>query len=299
VVAADEVWRLQNGSDAECRFFQAAARGGHYGERNSTQQGIYVLAPSGKLLGSKNSNRASAILALMKDGLAQWDKLTDAERHLPDDVRVRPGRRAEDRFPADGLALRITSRDLFGLSDPGDLSRMRWNHDFAWFGPTETRRWLPETVRVGHVFAVDAVQRLARLHLLDNVRGQTSPFDDDEVLEATLIAKVTAVRDTQIDLQLRGRTVARHVAREGQEHDWDFGVRTTLAGHATIERASGRPSALELVGLGHRWGRTRFNDRARNQQPTPIGFALTLTPATPRGRMIPAFLFRYPAGWDR
>jgi len=47
VPVTDEVWRLQRGTDPECRFFQSFADRGHYRGGGGTRQGIYVVTPGG------------------------------------------------------------------------------------------------------------------------------------------------------------------------------------------------------------------------------------------------------------
>lgn len=137
VCAADEVWRLQTGTDAECRFFQAVAEQGHYGGRpGTTRQGIYVLTPGGVLLGSRNHNRAEVIAALLRESLERWHDLPPEQRRLPADHPVRPESRHEDRFPADGLVLTVITRDLARLDDP-TLPPGPWNRDHAWFTAAE------------------------------------------------------------------------------------------------------------------------------------------------------------------
>ena len=58
VAVADEVGRLQRGTDAESKLFQGFCEQGHYGGRTqptNTRQGIYAIAPSGRFLASINS----------------------------------------------------------------------------------------------------------------------------------------------------------------------------------------------------------------------------------------------------
>ena len=60
------------------------------------------------------------------------------------------------------------------------------------------------------------VERLARLHLLDNVRGQTSPFPAQAIEDATLTSRVMAVAGDVVCLRLEGRTKAV------QKGDWSI-----------------------------------------------------------------------------
>ena len=103
--AADEVWRLQRGSDADCRFFQRAVNSGELITDKGSRQGIWVIAPSGKLLARINSNNADKVLAMLARGLEAWGELPVAERRLAKDAELDPSFRWEDNHPANGLVL--------------------------------------------------------------------------------------------------------------------------------------------------------------------------------------------------
>ena len=106
---------------------------GHYGGRPGSRQGIYVCSPNGKFLASINSNSADRVLEMMKRGLAAWNNLPDAERHLTADSTIKPRHRWEDSFPADGLVLNMITRDLPETCDPIQPCDVQWNQDAVWF----------------------------------------------------------------------------------------------------------------------------------------------------------------------
>ena len=87
VPAADEVWRLQNGDDFECRLFQRFSEEGHYREHATTRQGIYVASPSGRFLGSTNSRIPARIAAMLRESLERWAELPPESRGLNDAER--------------------------------------------------------------------------------------------------------------------------------------------------------------------------------------------------------------------
>src|SRR4051794_5955798 len=105
---------LKTGTDPECRLFQKFAELGHYRQPGATRQGTYCVSPSGVLLGSVNSNDPKRIVDLLEKSLAKWETLTREERLLPIDPRKRLAeiRRPERHYPADGLVLSVTSRDM-------------------------------------------------------------------------------------------------------------------------------------------------------------------------------------------
>ena len=62
------------------------------------------------------------------------------------------------------------------------------NQDYAWFRESEARAFLPEQPIKGAKRKVkrDLVERLARFHFVDLVRGHTSPFPQKAVERADL-----------------------------------------------------------------------------------------------------------------
>jgi len=297
------VWRLQRGNDAESQFFQRSVNGGELITDEGTRQGIWVIAPSGKLLSHVNSNQPERVLAMLRQGLAAWDGLDAEQRRLPQDARLTPEHRWEHSYPVDGLVLERIARDLphEGRS-PAALER--WNRDFVWFSAQEARRWLPEKIEVGaqHVLPADLALRLARFHLVDNVRGQTLPYAEQEVAVAEIRCRVLAVADGRARVEFSGRTCAAADGPwlQGQslwtpKQTHPHGIETRLLGHASFDFDASAFEAFELLGLGWRTGRTVMNGRGRDASPGPIGFHLQLAP--PGLRVAPTFVAVYGADW--
>lgn len=298
VPAADEVFRMQNlktGTDPECRLFQKFAELGHYRRPGTTRQGTYCATPSGILLGSMNSNDPKRIADLLEKSLAKWETLKREERLLPTDPRKQLAeiKRPERHYPEDGLALNVTSRDMPRGADktparPG-WRELAWNQDFAWFTKGEAKQFVASEAKVGkkHDLPLALVQRIACVHLIDNVRGQTSPFEVSQVKKARLSTEVTAVEGDVVSLRLEGET---HTTMEGRR---DHGLDVRLLGKATYDRAKDRFLTFELVAVGSRWGSTQLNGRRGDTDTAPIGILFTLAADSPCERIAPAFL-RHP-----
>lgn len=301
VCAADEVWRLQRGSEADCVFFQRAVNGGERITDPGTRQGTYVFAPNGALLGRLNARAPDAVRAQLEAALALFEVLPAAARRLPEGVELAPAHRWEDSFPADGLVLVRTARDLSAEGLAGERPAT-WNRDYAWFARAEVaamvqglepgeRRELPLLAR-----------RLARFHLVDNVRGQTIPYAPAEIRRAELVATVEARAGDELVLALEG---ASEAVAEGPwllgENLWTprgehpHGIDCVLRGRAVVDVASGRFTTFELVALARRFGLTENNARRRDPAPSRIAFHLTLAPDGPR--VAPAFVALYDAPW--
>jgi hypothetical protein len=295
VPAADEVYRMQNlktGTDPECRLFQKFAELGHYRRPGTSRQGTYCVSPSGVLLGSINSNDPKRVFDLLEKSLARWETLSRAERLLPTDPKKQLAeiRRPERHYPEDGLVLTVNSRDMPRDADRpkaarADWRETAWNQDFAWFTRAEARQFLPAEPKVGakQEIPVPVIHRIACAHLIDNVRGQTSPFDESQIKKARLTAEVTAVDANTVSLRLEGET---STAVDGpRQHSLDM----RLLGTANFDRTKGRFVAFELVAVGVRAGRTQLNGRRGDTDPAPIGILFTLAGDGPCERIAPAF----------
>jgi len=308
VCAADEIWRLQRGSDADCVFFQRMVNEGERITDLGTRQGLWICAAGGRVLARVNTRDVPAVLATLERALVDWEGLAEGERVLPEDAGLEPEHRWEMSFPADGLALEATARDLSGPLEvaPGpDAPRSPyWNRDYVWFSAEELARSLPPAELVpGSALELPLVaRRLARFHLVDNVRGQTLPFAAEELVEARLEARVAARVGSQIVLSLRGET---HAASDGDwllgDSTWEpdetlaHGVRCSLVGEAVWDLEAGALTRFDLLALGERWGRTDHNGRRGSEEASPIGFHLGLAP--PGVRLAPAFVSVYDAPW--
>jgi hypothetical protein len=310
IPAADEVGRLQSGRDAECQLFQKVAEQGHYAGRtrpSSTRQGTYATTADGTFLASRNNNNPRYVAGKLREALEKWDRLKAEGRKFAgeDPLDLTKLNRADRFFPEGGLVLKVNTRDL--PRDPPQQGRWAdaWNQDFAWFTREEARRFLPAELEPGrkHEVPRPLVERLARFHLLDNVRGQTSPFPAQAIQDATLTSRVTAVDGDVVSLQLEGRTKAvqkgdwsirgyRDMNRPGAQ---ERGLEMRLLGSARFDRKQGRFVGFEVVAVGTRWGGTQYNGRGNDLAPAPFGSVLSLAGESRAERVAPEHFRGY--GW--
>ncbi len=294
IPVADEVGRLQRGSDAECRFFQGFAERGHYAGRSNptgTRQGIYALAPSGELLGSWNTRRVPEVRRQLTAALKAFEALPE-ERRYPK-AELEASARFEDRYPVDGLVLTVYTRDLprsEDTRDPKDWRTQAWNIDHAWFTRSEA-----QSLAEGALDSAAAL-RFVRLHARDNVRGQTRPFPRDAVRTAELRAREVAREGASVVLELFGSASASETG------DWpiddnrnDPGPETrSFEGtfYGTAVWNGERFVQFELALAGQRSGATQYNERAEDQGPAPMGVVFRLAP--PGERVAPSHWYEYP-----
>lgn len=293
MATTDEVWRLDTQKDADCLFFQKMSDHGHYGKRqaNESRQGTYVFTADGKFLSSVNDLDPNVVLATLKLGLAKWNALPKSERAAKHIADVEPKHRWEDYFPKVGLALTGYSRDLPTSNSPTSERLPTWNRDSAWFSKTEVQHMVPRDAKTGQSFELskEFVARICRLHLVDNVKGQTDEFSPDEIRGSRITAQVIERSDSQIKMTLSGTTQA-------SSQKPDRGIATTLKGSATFNLKTNLFTQFEFVAVGHRWGKTRFNDRSRQLNKTPIGFSFQLADKS-KPPVIPGMIWAYRTPW--
>lgn len=265
---------------------------------HESRQGTYVVTPSGKLLearaltkiGWQSMERPKDVLQLMEKGLEQWGKLSPAERRKDPGLKlpVEANNDWDKFYPADGLVLRMTCRDL--PRKEGDWSQVLWgeqvweNLDYAWFRKSEANQWIPSSIATGTTFEVPGVlvERLVRFHMLDNVRCVSAKhFRKEDVQKARLTGKVVEVRGNNVSLRFEGSSRAERL-------DPKVGLETSLLGRAVFNAASGRFSTFELIAVGNRWG---TQETRESVNPSPLGFIFVLVPGTdPRDHAPPRFL---------
>ena len=308
IPAADEVGRLQSGRDAECQLFRKIAEQGHYAGRTQpsrTRQGTYVTTADGTLLASWNKNDPRFVARRLREALENWDRLkAEGRKFLGEEpLAIAQLNRADRFFPDGGLILKVNTRDL--PRDPPQQGRWAdaWNQDFAWFTKDEAGQFLAGEIEPDRTCKVPRtlVERLARFHFLDNVRGQTPPFPASAIEGATLTSCVTAVDGDVVSLRLEGRTKAV------QQGDWSIhgcidmnrpssqerGLDTKLLGSARFDRKQGRFAGFEVVAVGTRWGGTRYNCRSDDLAPAPFGAVLSLAGESRAERVAPEHFRHY------
>ena len=299
---------LQTQQDPKGEFFRLVAEQGHYGGRtvpSATRQGQYAFTADGHLLASINTRAADRMLDMMHQALGRWRVLTDqGERgEVVADAYSRDPR-YPDLYPADGLVLKQTLRDLPRLpGHPNPQTRPEAvNFDFAWFTADEARDFLPRPLMAGarRELPWRIVRRFARFHLLDSVRGETPAWRQEHVESAQMSTEVVAVEGTQVRLRMDG------VALNSQSGTWAIrpfreklegmtrGYRCRLRGELTYDTQGERFTRFDVVAVGDRWGGTEHNNRQEDLEAAPMGIVFQLAGSTPADRTPPhANLWEY------
>jgi hypothetical protein len=320
VPTADQIERpgksLEEGTSWESRLVQKIKK---QANDLATYQGVFVAAPNGLLLAGSHEaiHDSRKVEALMRQGLEKWGKLSAAERLLTKEEHAKAVAELADvegstQFPQDGLVLRVFCRDLPRSPKPSTSpSRNAYNLNYAWFRKAEARAFLPERLVKGDRGNVrrDLVERLARFHFVDLVRGHTASFPQRAVEHAEITAEVIDVQGQLVSLGYRGRT------RTSEVHDgvhvegkWNAkgpgisepqtrGVDAKLEGQAVYDLKAERFVSFELVVVAERWGGNAYNGRLDEHDfgPAPLGFVLQLAGTGAADRVPPLFFRSY--GW--
>jgi hypothetical protein len=291
---------LQRQADAKGEFFRLIAEQGHYGGRtvpSATRQGTYASTPEGHLLASINTREADKMLAMMQEALEHWQELPapPAAAVLPDTYETDPRYRRD--YPEEGLVLKVFSRDLPREVDtrPDDWRREAVNTDHAWFTHEEALSLLPPVPRVGDPYPAPSVflQRLARFHLIDNVRGETPMWRPDEVCRAEMTLEVTDAAPDRVDLRLDGAvrnvghgTWAVRPFREKLDNS-ERGYDCRLVGFLRFDRTLFHFTRCDVLAVGTRWGGSEHNVRWDDLDPAPMAVAFEMAGKTPADRTPP------------
>jgi hypothetical protein len=320
VPAADQIERpgksLEDGTSFESCLVQKVKK-----QCNdlATFQGVFVATPNGLLLAGSHEDMHDArkVERLMRRGLEKWGKLSAAERLMTKEDFARAVAElgevnGKSEFPQDGLVLSVICRDLPRTPKPSTSpSRNAYNQDYAWFHKGEARAFLPEEPIKGAQGKVrgELVERLARFHFVDLVRGHTASFPQKAVERAELTAEVIDVKGNLVSVGYKGRT------RTSEVHDgvhvegkWNAkgpgipepqtrGVEARLEGQAVYDLKAERFVSFELLVLSERWGGNAYNGRLdeRDFGPAPMGIVLKLAGDSAADRVPPMFFKSY--GW--
>ncbi len=296
ISVADNCSYTQTQNDAKGEFFRLVAEQGHYGGRTqptATRQGLYACTADGELLGSINTRDAGPFLEMLERSLAGWRERPDngAAGDIPEAYPVDP--RLGWSYPEDGLALKVTVRDLPRNSEDGDT---RHNIDFAWFTEEEVRSLAPENARPGQTYRAPGwfTRRLALRHFIDTVRGQSPGWREENLKEGEISLTVESTESDRIRLRLEGRI---HLEAEptlesnpfsGLTVDKPRGLKLSLYGWLAYDPQRRTVEAFDAVAAGSRWGCTTYNVRFDDPGPAPIGFAIERGSGDPIERTPPA-----------
>ncbi|MCH2211491.1 MAG: hypothetical protein MK110_09320 [Fuerstiella sp.] len=299
---------LQNGTDFVSRFAQNMIK---QCKDAAGYQGVFVVTPSGLLLAGSHAaiHDARTVEKHLRQGLEKWENLSKAERLMTMEVFARTVSELGNvehtsQYPRDGLALSVIARDLSQTSKLPN--RNAYNLDYAWFRKEEARAFVPVQPVRGARQEVprDLVERLARFHIIDLVRGNTESYPKEAVEHAELSTEVIDVKADLISLHFRGRTRTSEAQAEaksnakasGTSEPETRGVDARLEGQAVFDLKAEKFVSFNLVAVCSRWGVNPSRRlHGRDFGPAPMGVVLELAGASAAEQVPPQFVKSY--GW--
>ena len=234
---------------------------------------------------------------MLEEALRRWREEPAGAERLEPWAPYEPDPRAPRGYPEAGVVLKVYTRDLPRAVDtrPDDWRRDAVNYDHAWFTREEAEGLLPPDASVGSRFPVPVaiVRRLARFHLLDNVRGETPMWREEEVRSAEMTVEVAAASPESVELRLeggvqnlaRGTWAVRPFAEPLSDAERGFDCR--LRGFLRYDRSRARFVRFDLLAVGMRWGGSEHNMRWDDLDPAPMGVAFELAGSQPGDRTPP------------
>jgi hypothetical protein len=292
IPAADEVDRLQRGTDLGSRFFQSIAQRSF--SRLRTTQGTYIVSPGGVLIDFGNVIAPEQMKSFLEKGAKKFNDLPTSQQLGK--LRVNNG--AKSGYPKNGLVLSVTLHKLYSRqprTTREKLGLVEWNADFAWFDKDEARQLLPSNPAKGDKYTIPEklIQRLARFHFTDTVRAFADVYPQRCVKEAKLVTTILDVTGNLVFLRFDGqvRTSQDDAPATGRlPRKPQRGYDAKLLGHAKFDLAKGRFVAFDLVAFGTNRG---GGLRANFEDPVKMGVLLELAKEGPVYQVEPYHLSKY------
>ena len=234
------------------------------------------------------------MLQLIKSGLSKWHRKNSSGQ---------PFRNSNERdvqyavsFPEGGMILRETMRDLPDASTPR-ARHNRHNFDHVWLTADQKKGFMPAKLEVGHTWRIpDSITRkLAAFHLIDQVKGEAWPFDDEHVKEAKLFARVITTGDNKAKIQLKGEVknvkpaTGKRNPFNGETVSREIVVDVIIGGWIIYDDSKKDFTNFKLLAAGYRSGSDVYNFRWKELDPSPIGFAFEMVEDIPSNRIRPKF----------
>lgn len=271
-VAGDD-WYQRRRQDKEGDFLRTlAAAAGRRGENGTTLQHIYLFTADGTLLGAKNAGQDVPFMKnLMRQSLASFDRLPEAKRK-PGAVTVEDRGRPDPNYsrtpPAGGLIVKEYTRILDfkdGAYCKGNCQALggeKAARDHLWITADELKALAPAKAEVGFRYPLPEkiANRIARFHLVDNTRGEPSPWTGEQIRARRFTLRVIAVTADGVEVRLEGEAV---LATAAELPKADRGYEVRLLGTLRWVPAKGTFDRFDVVALGAHWGEHSHNAPAR------------------------------------
>lgn len=301
VPVAQNDWYARRREDAVGRYFIGVAdQGPRRGEAGSTRQGIYAFSASGKLLAFNNNRALDRRFAMLKDALAEWQKLPAGEREagavkVPD---LAPGD-LDPRFsrvpPVGGIVVNTYTRVLdhvdgtlapCSANDEGSLLGLLSARDHLWIREDEWKEMLSSAAAAeGKPVPLPepVAYRICRYNLIDNTRGEPPLWQREEVRSQNLTIQQSGATRDGLSFKIAGTVV---LATNADPAKAGSGYEAEIQGTIVATQDRSRIVRFDLLAIGDHWGEGTFTGGAREGR-KPLGVVFELATGKGIGDAVP------------
>ena len=310
VPVAVSISYLQFQKNREGLMFRKIAEQGHYAGRTKptpTRQGLYIATIDGRLLASANPTSPIEAMRLMQKGLNAWNRGLKNSAGIFSTASAEPVKAQAVDFPKGGLILRQAVRDLPRPDQPYHRTDEH-NFDHVWLTAEEVEAFSPSEAEPGSSYVIPEkiVRRLVRWHLVDQVKGESDSWRPENILEATMRATVTQVKNSESNSESGSRLIRIKLGGSAKcaapatrkvnpfskfRVNTDRGIEAVITGWLTYDFDAKAFTEFDMLAVGDRWGATIYNFRHQDLGRSPIGFAFKLLEQKPENKTKPAFAY--------
>ena len=226
--------------------------------QGNTAQGFYVLDSGGTFYGYNNNRSVERVTGLLdRASVAFRDAKTAGQ--APTEAEMKASRGPE--APAGTTRVRVFTRIRPVPAGAADANR-RVNRDHLWISQEEVAA-LAAGQAGGKTFPVPPTlaRRIARFHLVDNVRGEPDMWTSPQVHSLELTA-----RPSGAGLDLGGAFVMK-------TENGDRGFEGTFEGRLTFDAKAARLTSFQAIAQGTAWGASTYcPDPPKGRFPVVVAF---------------------------
>lgn len=257
---------LQWSGSVPAKWFQDLANKTNWRTQpGNTMQGWYVAGADGSLYGWYNRRTAEDVARLLDRALKKYKEKPPAKVEIPAEEKTTEA----GRMPAVQTVVRVFSR-IRSLPEPdgaGELNKSI-GRDHLWIFASDVQAILSAAEKAVGPFPLPAafVHRLARFHLIDNVRGVPDAWQPEHIKTAQLSAKRTGAGAFSIS------------GAFAQEYpDGSRGQEGGIEGEFEIDLAARKIVRFRAYYQGTAWGASRFTKADCPPGRFPLVIAMTET----------------------
>ncbi|HIA69049.1 TPA: hypothetical protein EYN98_24025 [Candidatus Poribacteria bacterium] len=273
VPVAIDIWYLRRQEDEKGRFVHNLIQQ-HYDKpvmQEQIRQGIYHFTADGTLLNFRNHRDPEIVKSLIDDSLIKFC----AGQIYEDTLQFHADARYDRQPPPNGIILNTYSRILLTKSELG-LSTDQWSRnlstgrDHVWLTEEEWRSMFSQPAELGDQYPIpkSILERIVRFHLVDNVRGEPSMWNTDNIKDAEMNLTVMEKTPENVSLSVEGSACL-------EADEKDRGFVTHLSGILEYNVTQKQFERFDLLAKGNFWGEGLYTGGApKGKFPLVIAFQL-------------------------